>query len=180
VAIKGHDISKIKMSFLLFIIASFILITLMSIIHNPYIKFILFTMLSVLYGLMLSYTFMLTNPEIINTALVGTLSVFVTMFLFTLFLLMSGIEVGETFGLLLLIGLIFMIIAIVVSIFMKNYSKYKKIFSGILLFLFSLYIIYDTTNILIRDTYNGDFITASFDYYLDIINIFVNLLNLNN
>ena len=102
------------------------------------------------------------------------------MFLFTLFLLMIGIEVNETFGLFLLISLIVMIIVLVVSHFMKNYSKYYKFFSGILLFLFSLYIIYDTTDILIRDYYNGDFITASLDYYLDIINIFVNLVRFNN
>ena len=60
---------------------------------------------------------------------------------------MLGIEVNETFGLFLLIGLIAMIIVLIVSHFMKNYSKYHKIFSGILLFLFSLYIIYDTNAI---------------------------------
>jgi FtsH-binding integral membrane protein len=182
VAIKaqGYDISKSRMNFWVFIISTFILIFLMVIIKNPFIKFILFTIFSILFGLMLSYRFMVTSPEIIKTALIGTLSIFVTMFLFTLFLLMLGIEVNETFGLFLLIGLIIMIIVLIVSHFMKNYSKYNKIFSGILLFLFSLYIIYDTTNILIRDFYNGDFISASLDYYLDIINIFVNLLSFNN
>lgn len=177
---QGYDISKVSMSFWVFIITAFILIFLMLIIKNPFIKFILFTMFSILFGLMLSHRFMITSPEIIKTALIGTLGIFITMFLFTLFLLMMGIEVNETFGLFLLMGLIVMIIVLVVSHFMKNYSKYYKIFSGILLFLFSLYIIFDTTNILIRDIYNGDFITASLDYYLDIINIFVNLLNLNN
>lgn len=177
---QGYDISKVRMSFWVFIIPSFVLIFLMVIIHNPVIKFILFTMFSILFGLMLSHRFMISSPEIIKTALVGTLSIFVTMFLFTVFLLMMGIELNETFGLFLLMGLIIMIIVLIVSHFMKNYSKYYKIFSGILLFLFSLYIIFDTTNILIRNTYNGDFITASLDYYLDIINIFVNLLNLNN
>ena len=42
---------------------------------------------------------------------------------------------------------------------------------------FSVYIIYDTNSILQRNYY-GDFITASLDYYLDIINIFINLINL--
>jgi FtsH-binding integral membrane protein len=176
----GYDILKVHINFLLFFIISIILIILMVIIKNPYIKFILFTMFSILFGLMLSHRFAITSPEIIKTALIGTLSIFITMFLFTLFLLMIGIEVGSTFGLFLLISLIVMIIVLIVSHFMKNYSKYHKIFSGILLFLFSLYIIYDTTNILVRDYYNGDFITASLDYYLDIINIFVNLLTLNN
>jgi FtsH-binding integral membrane protein len=182
VAIKaiGYDISKVSMNFWVFLIPAFILIFLMVIIKNPFIKFILFTMFSILFGLMLSHRFMVTKPEIIKTALIGTISIFITMFLFTLFLLMIGIEVGSGFGLFLLISLIVMIIVLIVSHFMKKYSNYYKILSGILLFLFSLYIIYDTTNILIRDIYNGDFITASLDYYLDIINIFVNLLNLNN
>ena len=177
---QGYDISKVHMNFWVFIIPAFILIFLMTIIQNPFIKFILFTMFSILFGLMLSYRFMVTNPDVIKTALIGVLGIFVTMFLFTLFLLMIGIEVGSTFGLFLLVGLIAMIIVLIVSHFMKNYSKYHKIFSGILLFLFCLYIIYDTTNILIRDFYKGDFISASLDYYLDIINIFVNLLNFSN
>jgi FtsH-binding integral membrane protein len=177
---QGYDISKVNMNFWVFIIPAFILIFLMAVIQNPFIKFILFTMFSILFGLMLSYRFMITSPEVIKTALIGVLGIFITMFLFTLVLLMMGIEVGSTFGLFLLMGLIAMIIVLIVSHFMKNYSKYYKIFSGILLFLFSLYIIYDTTNILIRDFYKGDFISASLDYYLDIINIFVNLLNLSN
>ena len=177
---QGYDISKVHMNFFVFIIPAFILIVLMTIIQNPFIKFILFTMFSILFGLMLSHRFMVTNPDVIKTALIGVLGIFITMFLFTLFLLMLGIEVNETFGLFLLTGLIAMIIVLIVSHFMKNYSKYHKIFSGILLFLFSLYIIYDTTNILIRDFYKGDFISASLDYYLDIINIFVNLLSFNN
>jgi FtsH-binding integral membrane protein len=177
---QGYDISKVNMNFWVFIIPAFILIFLMAIIQNPFIKFILFTMFSILFGLMLSYRFMITSPEVIKTALIGVLGIFITMFLFTLVLLMMGIDVGSTFGLFLLMGLIAMIIVLIVSHFMKNYSKYYKIFSGILLFLFSLYLIYDTTNILIRDFYKGDFISASLDYYLDIINIFVNLLNLSN
>ena len=56
-------------------------------------------------------------------------------------------------------------------------AGYLKIVSIISLFIFSLYIIYDTNNILQRN-YNGDFITASLDYYLDVLNIFIDLLNL--
>jgi FtsH-binding integral membrane protein len=44
------------------------------------------------------------------------------------------------------------------------------------LLLFSVYVVYDTNSILQRN-YNGDFITASLDYYLDILNIFSNLLS---
>jgi FtsH-binding integral membrane protein len=60
--------------------------------------------------------------------------------------------------------------------FMGNYSTFVK---GILVFglgLFSVFIVYDTNQILQKDYY-GDFITASMDYYLDIINIFIKLVN---
>jgi FtsH-binding integral membrane protein len=91
---------------------------------------------------MLSRTLMVSSPEVIKTALIGTLSIFVTMFLFTIFLLMIGVNLDDRFGL-------------------------------ILLFLFSLFIVYDTSNILTREEYiyNGDFITASMDYYLDIFKL---------
>jgi len=76
---QGYDISKVHMSFWVFIIPAFILIFLMAIIQNPFIKFILFTMFSILFGLMLSHRFMITSPDVIKTALIGVLGIFVTM-----------------------------------------------------------------------------------------------------
>jgi FtsH-binding integral membrane protein len=61
--------------------------------------------------------------------------------------------------------------------FMGSYSNFVKGFLIFGLTLFSVFIIYDTNQILQKDYY-GDFITASMDYYLDIINIFVKLVNL--
>jgi FtsH-binding integral membrane protein len=55
----------------------------------------------------------------------------------------------------------------------------KKVFAYIGLGLFSLFVVYDTSQILSRDYY-GDFITASLDYYLDILNLFSNFLHTNN
>ena len=42
-----------------------------------------------------------------------------------------------------------------------------------------MFIVYDTQQILSKN-YQGDFISASMDYYLDIINLFVNMLRHNN
>jgi FtsH-binding integral membrane protein len=63
--------------------------------------------------------------------------------------------------------------------FMGTYSAAIKGLSVVGLALFSLFVIYDTNTILQRNYY-GDFITASLDYYLDIINIFLNLVNFEN
>jgi FtsH-binding integral membrane protein len=56
---------------------------------------------------------------------------------------------------------------------MGTYSGAVKGLSVVGLMLFSLFVVYDTNTILQRNYY-GDFITASLDYYLDIINIFLN------
>ena len=61
---------------------------------------------------------------------------------------------------------------------MATYSQFHRYLTAIGLILFSVYIVYDTNTILQKDYY-GDYITASLDYYLDIINIFVRLLNYN-
>jgi FtsH-binding integral membrane protein len=53
-----------------------------------------------------------------------------------------------------------------------------KFFSMVAILLFSMYIIYNTNQIMQRD-YNGDFIRASLDYYLDILNLFLNLFSFN-
>jgi FtsH-binding integral membrane protein len=54
----------------------------------------------------------------------------------------------------------------------------QKILAFISLIVFSIYVIYDTNRILQRNYY-GDFITASMDYYLDILNIVLDILTLN-
>jgi FtsH-binding integral membrane protein len=58
-------------------------------------------------------------------------------------------------------------------------SAAKKVLAYIGLALFSLFVVYDTNQILSRE-YRGDFITASMDYYLDILNLFSNLLSSND
>jgi FtsH-binding integral membrane protein len=56
-----------------------------------------------------------------------------------------------------------------------NMNQTNKILSFVGIILFAMYVIYDTNTILQRN-YSGDFVTASMDYYLDIINLFTNFL----
>jgi FtsH-binding integral membrane protein len=55
---------------------------------------------------------------------------------------------------------------------MNQANKFLSFF-GII--LFAAYVLYDT-NIILQRNYSGDFITASMDYYLDILNLFSNFL----
>jgi FtsH-binding integral membrane protein len=157
-------------------IAAFIIILILAFISMPtWLKFILFSIFSGAFGVILGYRKSGVDPGIVKSALVGTASIFVTMFAFGLALIASGIKLGLQFGLGLFFALLLLIIISIVNFFIVESSLLKKILVIGSLLIFSIYIVYDTNNILQRN-YNGDFITASLDYYLDIINIFKGLL----
>ena len=77
---------------------------------------------------------------------------------------------------MLFYALLILILFKIMQMFIPTSSLTKKIAIIFSLLLFSVYVIYDTNSILQRNYY-GDFITASLDYYLDILNIFANLLS---
>ena len=158
-------------------IGAFVLILILAFITMPpWLKFILFSLFSGAFGIILGYRKSGLDPNIIKSALLGTASIFVLMFTFGIALIASGIKLGLTFGLGLLFALLFLTILSIVQFFIAESSFLKKILVIGSLMLFSLYIMFDTNSILQRN-YNGDFITASLDYYLDIINIFSGLLS---
>ena len=173
---KNKDTKKFNSKLIGAYIAAFVLILILAFISMPpWLKFILFSLFSGAFGVILGYRKSGVDPAIIKSALVGTGSIFVAMFAFGLALIASGIKLGLRFGLGLFFALLFLIIISIVQFFIVGSSFLKKIIVIGLLMVFSLYIMYDTNSILQRN-YNGDFITASLDYYLDIINIFSGLL----
>ena len=144
-----------------------------------WLKFIVFSLFSASFGMMLSSLKNTMDPNIIKMALVGTIGIFVTMVFIGVLLILFGIQLGFNFAGGLLMALLLLIISQIVMLFTGTYATYVKIISVLGLFLFSLLIIYDTNHILQREYY-GDFVTASLDYYLDIINVFVDLVAFNN
>jgi hypothetical protein len=169
-----------NINFWLLVALTFIIIICLALIPMlPIIKFFLFTIFSTSLGFLLTEIKKTTSEEVIKTALLGTISVFAIMFLLGLFLLSSNIKFDYKVGIILLCILFVTIITMIVMMFMKTYSLYHKSIACFILILFSLYVIYDTNIILQRD-YTGDFITASLDYYLDILNIFINLVIYQN
>jgi FtsH-binding integral membrane protein len=141
-------------------------------------KLILFSIFSFMNGIILSFVKKKAGEDIIRLAMLGTISIFAIMFSIGTFLIMSGIRLGYKTAIFLLYGLLLLILAQLFNIFVKS-SQYTKILSALGVILFSGYIIYDTNKILQRNYY-GDFISASIDYYLDIINIFIDLVNIND
>jgi len=157
-----------------------ILIFVLVLVPMPsWMKFLVFSVFSYTFGLSLARLKMKYDPAMIQAAIMGTIGIFGAMMAFGAFLIMSGIKFGYQFGLALLYALLLLIIVRIVFMFIPSSSGTKRYLTIFSLLLFSVYIIYDTNSILQRN-YFGDFITASLDYYLDIINIFVNLLSYNN
>ena len=178
--VKSPDLLENNLYFWGLIITTFIIIFLLAMVKMPPImKFILFTIFSISWGLLLSKIKEQTSPEIIKSALLGVISIFIAMFIVGLLITSMGITMSPKLGFILLVALLLLIIVSIVSMFMKSYDTYHKAISVFALVLFSIFIIYDTNTILQRN-YLGDFITASIDYYLDILNIFMNLINIQS
>jgi FtsH-binding integral membrane protein len=141
-----------------------------------WLKFIIFCGFSAVWGYMFSNLRQVVGEDAVKTAMTGTISIFALMFAFGAGLILSGIQLGFKFGLMLFYFLLILLLIRIVQIFIPSSSLTKKIITICSLLLFSVYIVYDTNSILQRNYY-GDFITASMDYYLDILNIFVNLIS---
>jgi len=161
-------------------VAIFIIILILAFITMPpWLKFIFFSIFSFAFGVILGYKKSLYDPNTIKTAFFGTISIFVSMFAFGVALIASNIQLGYMFGLGLCFALLFLLIISIVQFFIIQSSFLYKILVICSLMLFSVYIVYDTNSILQRD-YGGDFISAALAYYLDIINIFSNLLSISD
>lgn len=145
----------------------------------PIVKFLIFGLFSWTFGLTMSHLKTIYDPQIIEVAILGTITIFGVMLAAGVALVGFGIYLGYQFGAFLLLSLLALIIARLVYILGPQLSISNKVLAYIGLGLFSLFVIYDTNQILSRD-YRGDFITASIDYYLDILNLFSNLLSVND
>jgi FtsH-binding integral membrane protein len=150
----------------------FILYLMVTLQVHPVVKFILFAVLSGSIGVNFAMYKKTYSEELIHVAIKGALSVFVAMFLFGLVLLAFGVYLGPEMGLVLLLSLFGLIIGRIWSYLSGTRNKALYMIGVI---VFSAYVIYDT-NVILRRDYYGDFITASLDYYLDIINLYSNIL----
>lgn len=143
------------------------IVLILSLVSMPiWVKFILFCLFSYGWGYSLSDV---ASFDILYDAWIGTVSIFGIMFSIGLMMMLSGIRLGIKTGIILFYSLLGLILA---TLFTTS-----NIISIIGIIIFSIYVIYDTNKIL-QKNYYGDFITASLDYYLDVLNLFVNLVNI--
>jgi FtsH-binding integral membrane protein len=173
----GPDNKDTKNKITMLTIVQIVLVLVLGFAPMPsWLKFILFCVFSAVWGYMFSSLRPIVGEDNVKMAMTGAISIFALMFAFGVGLILSGIQLGYKFGLMLFYALLILLLFRIMQIFIPTSSLTKKILVIFSLLLFSVYVVYDTNSILQRN-YNGDFITASLDYYLDILNIFSNLLS---
>ena len=170
--------TNIKVSSMPLFIAQLIILFVMILVPMPeFIKFLLFCLFSYTWGLALSKLKKEYNSDMINVAIQGALTVFAVFVVAGITLIAGGINLGYKFGAILFWSLLALIVARL--IFITSMNQAHKILSFIGIILFAMYVMYDT-NIILQRNYYGDFVTASMDYYLDILNLFTSFLGFNN
>ena len=119
------------------------------------------------------------NKEVLMAAVFGTLTIFILFFIFGLIITSYGYDISWMAGILLL-SLFVLIITGIISLCVGISSVAHTIYLYFGLLIFSLYILLDTNRILLNKKYRQDFVSASMGYYLDILNIFMKLLQIFN
>ena len=166
--------------FLLFIISMFLIYVMIASSLSYSQKYIVFILFSLIEAFFLHIILSNYSDETIQFAFYSTIAIFVSLFIFGLFVVYLGYDLGWL-GLVLFMALFILIITQLVFMFIGNYETYKKVFSVISLSIFVLYIIYDTNKILLKYDNTTQFcITGALDYYLDVINIFIDMLRLSS
>lgn len=162
---------------LLIFLGSLVLVIVIAATNLPYwVKFFVFALFSYLLG-RLSATYKKKYSEaVIRNGILGAMGVFLIMFVIGALMPI----LGDKFGTGLFFALLALLIARIVASIQDAYQVQKWL-SGAGIGIFGLYVAYDTNNILKRaDYYQGDFITASMDYYLDVINLVQNIMHVDS
>ena len=98
------------------------------------------------------------------------------MLFFTAILVNLNFDILK-YGLYLFFSMLILLVISLINIFFIQDDFTSNFIKFCFIILFSIYIIYDTYLILYRPTtFNNDCISGAVDYYLDFINIFVNII----
>lgn len=147
------------------------------------VKQVLFLVVSVFFGLLLSKLTHFVDQEVVEAATVSTLVNFGVMLLVGLVIVYFKYDLGWM-GIFLLIAILSVFITRIFLLFTDEEQQEKSNYylSRLAVLLFSLYILYDTNNILLKykNKDKTDCIMGALSYYLDIINLFTEYLRINS
>ena len=148
------------------------------IIMNPalpaYVRIGMFTVISGIFGYFLRYVKTISQDIIIMAGSL-TAGAFVVMGGLGYFIASKNVDLSPMGGFLCGALLVLIICSIIAFIAFPKEPLIRKILTIIAVVIFSLYIMYDANQVLMRDI---DYIEGAFSFYLDIINIFQDILSL--
>ena len=141
------------------------------------LRLFFFTIFSIIFGILLA-RLNRVNKRVLTSALIGTISIFIVMFLIGLFTVYYKIDLSYL-SLFLFISLIMLIISGLIFMLCGISSTTYRIYLYLGLIIFALYVMLDTNIILKYNVKNNNFVSGALSYYLDIINIFIRLVSNN-
>ena len=140
-----------------------VILLLLTLLRLPIpVKVLLFTMLAYIAGMTLH-----SVPNL-QEALLETVGIFIAMLVAGIFTVKMGYRL-DLLGQILFFSLLTILIARIINTYVRRRSG-SLVPSKIISILFALFVVYDTNKILQRN-YGGNFVNASLDYFLDIINL---------
>lgn len=168
------------------IVLIFILVFILIMITNPKVSFLvkqlLFVLLSIIWGILLSQlVYFIDDKKLIEAAVISTLVNFGVLLLVGLVIVYFKYDLGWM-GIFLFIAFFGIIITRIFLLFTdkekRDTSNYYL--SHIAVLVFSLFIVYDTNNILLKYKNNDKThcIMGALDYYFDILNLFTSYLDI--
>ena len=140
-----------------------VILLLLTLLRLPIpVKVLLFTMLAYIAGMTLH------NVPNLQEALLETVGIFIAMLVAGIFTVKMRYRL-DLLGQILFFSLLTILIARIINTYVRRRSG-SLVPSKIISILFALFVVYDTNKILQRN-YGGNFVNASLDYFLDIINL---------
>jgi FtsH-binding integral membrane protein len=136
-----------------------------------YIKFILFTIFSFFSGIMYS-KLKLSSTEL-RSVFIRTILLYFGLILLSIAMIYSNLILEATHGNIVFMAITGIFIFGLVTLFDPVIKYNQKAYAIAIIILFSIFIIYDTHYLLLRNTDN--IIAGAIDYYLDVVNISVQL-----
>jgi modulator of FtsH protease len=168
---------RLSKSFLLWIILSFGVLLLMTLAPLPtFFRIVLFTIFSMILGLLSIAASSRIGDTVIRSALYSVLGVFVSMSLLGYALASAGIDIGFL-GFGLLMALLGLIVATLITTFVIPVTEEtKKTIVIITIVLFSIFVAFDTNQMLTRQ--NPSVVHTAVGLYLDLLNLFTSFIRL--
>jgi len=142
----------------------------------PRLKFVLFCTFSFIFGILSLGASQYISKDIIELALVSTIGIFIGMTLIGFGIASIGIDISFI-GFILLTALWGLVIVRIALLFLPVNSKTYANIATFSIILFSIFISFDTNRMLNKN--NGlDTLDTAMSFYLDIENLFSNLIEL--